>query len=132
VKGWGAWASNNKAWEGGGFAVHTSVYSKGTYPKSEAKPASFAQVTLYSRYQRVQAQRAPMEKAESSWPQHHNRTGLVQPVPHRNDRLCDDEDVPHLTIGWVNGRPGILGIGGGVNENGVGRVADAVTGQDEG
>ena len=40
----------------------------------------------------------------------------VQPVPRCNDRLEDDADVPYLTIGWVDGRPGIFGVGGGVNE----------------
>ena len=34
----------------------------------------------------------------------------VQPVPRCNDRLEDDADVPHLTIGWVDGRPGIFGL----------------------
>lgn len=56
----------------------------------------------------------------------------VQPVPRCNDRLDDDADVPHLTIGWVDGTPGIFRIGEGVNESGVGHAADAVAGWGEG
>ena len=55
----------------------------------------------------------------------------VQPVPRCNDHLDDDADVPHLTIGWVDGTPGIFRIGEGVNESGVGHAADAVAGRGE-
>jgi hypothetical protein len=45
--------------------------------------------------------------------------------PTCNDRLDGDADVSRLAIEWVDERSGIFGIGGGVNESGVGRAGDA-------
>jgi hypothetical protein len=36
----------------------------------------------------------------------------LDPVPLCNDRLDDATDVSHFTTGWVDGTPGIFGIGG--------------------